>query len=258
MRDRFTLPAIVWSCLFLGGCFEAKYESRLKVANDHFNHQTLLDANLGPQWSSNGMSFRLPKTFEAILPPASPQGEEKEGSVPALDPRQPDFLGMELPGLVGAWKASVTSQGQPASAYAYLLTNQSLLAMPAGPDRPNPAEFQNTTIEELSRAVKLTLKPEDWMMENFPKQAGFVPQIAYQSAMQESPREVAGKKMRYYLYKRDEGDVQLIVLFIIPSQTTDPIADKIPLSLETLVFQGSGGGGGGGGTSAPAGKGGGI
>jgi len=252
VRHYTRLTAILCGCFCLVGCFEAKYEARLQHANSHFKHQEVLDANLAPPWLGNGLSFRVPKQFALIPPAETPSSDDKaKPAAPPLDPRQPDFLGMDLPGLVGAWKAPAPVEGQNSYAYLYLLTNQSLLAM-TEQDRPNPSEFINKTMEDLTRASKLTLAPESWITEKFPKQAGFIPQVTYQSAVQESPREVAGQRMRYSIYQRIEGDLQIILLFVIPTRTTEPIADKIPLSLETLVVQGAGGGGAAASSSAPA------
>ncbi|MCA9098957.1 MAG: hypothetical protein KDA36_11245, partial [Planctomycetaceae bacterium] len=231
MRFRFGRLFIACGCLLLSGCFEAVYEQRLKTANEHFKHQEILDSNLGPVWFGTGLAFRVPKEFELIPPPEAPaaEGDGAAEATPQIDRRQPDFIGMELPGLVGAWKANVTVSGQSASAYAYIMTNQALMAMPPGPDRPNPAEFTNKTIEDLSRAAKISLKPEDWINESFPKQSGFITPVNYQSAVQESTREVAGKKMRYLIYRSQQGDLQAIVMFVIPSNTSDPIIDKLPI-----------------------------
>jgi len=259
VRIRFGRLFIACGCLLLSGCFEAVYEQRLKTANEHFKHQEVLDANLGPVWFGTGIAFRVPKEFEFIPPPAPPaaDGEGKAAEeTPQIDRRQPDFIGMELPGLVGAWKANVTVSGQPASAYAYIMTNQALMAMPPSPDRPSPAEFTNKTLEDLARAAKLSLKPETWMTESFPKQSGFITPVNYQSADEESTREVAGKKMRYKIYRSQQGDLQAIVMFVIPSNTSDPIIDKLPISLETLMMQGGVSAAPAGGTPAGGGAGG--
>lgn len=240
------------SLLFLSGCFEDVYEQRLSTANKYFEHQEVLDANLGPAWFGNGIQFRLPVEFELIQPPQPPaEGEAKEAvAASQIDRRQPDFIPMELPGLVGSWKATVSVDGQSTSAYAFLMTNQEMLAIPPGPDRPNPSEFTNNTLDDLARAAKLTLSTESWSNVSFPANGGFVTPVSYQSADVDSSREVAGKKMRYKIYRHQSGDVQVIILFVIPSSASGPIIDKIPYSLESLLVQG--GSGGGGSSPAPA------
>lgn len=252
VRQQVGRLIIASSVLFLAGCFEAVYEERLKTANKYFEHQEVLDANLGLTWYGNGIQIRLPVEFELIPAPQPPaEGEENDQAASSsIDRRQPDFIPMELPGLVSAWKGTVSVDGQSASAYAYLMTNQELLAIPPGPDRPNPSEFTNKTLEDLARAAKLTLKTESWRNESFPPNAGFVTPVSYKSADVDSSREVAGKKMRYKIYQHQAGDIQIIMMFVIPASASGPIIDKIPYALETLLVQA--GGGGGSSTAAPA------
>jgi hypothetical protein len=249
VRERFGIAFIACWSLVLGGCFENDYQRRLDTANDYFRHQEFLDGNLGPTWYGTGLSFRLPKLFEFLAPPepvAVGEGAVGEGAVkeagepekrPAgqIDRRQPDYLELELAGLSGAWRASTTVDGKAASAYAYLMTNQ---VLPAG---SNPAEFTNKLIEDLVSAAKLTVNPESWENVSFPKQSSFVTPVAYQTTDQESAREVGGNRMRYKIYRHQAGDLQIVILFVIPVKSADPLLDMLPYSLETLTVQASSG-----------------
>lgn len=225
----FGIPCFAMLVLLLGGCFEAEYERRLKTANGYFSHQELLDARLANVWFGNGVTFRVPKAYQVIPPPELPaaeEGGEQSDAKPAVDPRQPDFLEMDLPGLTGAWKATVTSDNREATAYTYLLVN--------------PTEITGKMLEDFFKEVKVTLEPEDWRNESFPLQSDFVVPVQYQSLDKESEREVAGIKMRYKIYRHQAGGSEALVMFVLPSRMTDTMLDDIPFSLETLRVEGGG------------------
>ena len=87
--------------LLVFGCGSSTYEDRLKETNALFEYHLGLDRVLQPgKWSSpNTISMRIPQGFTEIPAPPPPKPNEP---VPE-DSRQPFYLGLTLPGLVGAW-----------------------------------------------------------------------------------------------------------------------------------------------------------
>ena len=87
----------------------------------------------------------------------------------------------------------------------------------------------------------MTVNTESWENVSFPKQSSFVTPVAYQTTDQESAREVGGNRMRYKIYRHQAGDLQIVILFVIPVKSADPLLDMLPYSLETLTVQASSG-----------------
>jgi len=118
-------------CVFvvMCGCGAETYRARLKETAAYFRYQQSLNEELGPKWSERGVSFQPPKQFQMIPPPAPPETDEGEPAAldAAEDPRQPHYLGIELPGLLGAWEATVQADvggtEAPRKAYLYVLGN---------------------------------------------------------------------------------------------------------------------------------------
>lgn len=116
---------------FLCGCGGQRYQRRLQETIDYFEYKDRINSELGKEWSEQGITLRPPRQFELIPPPAASESDEGDGATVPMnafeDPRQPHYLGVELPGLVAAWEAEVeTASGDdesPGLAYLYVLSN---------------------------------------------------------------------------------------------------------------------------------------
>ena|SRR5579863_3923277 len=270
-RSRRQRRATVWACalasLLLAGCGAAAYETRLGNTSKLFKHMDELNSNLQQStWSDpeTGISLRAPLQFAVVPPPVKTEPdpaaakekpkdaaqeeameeEEEEEEVP--DDRQPDYINLGLPGLRGAFKATVKmiSTGAAAAAdgeaFVYVLSNHDLA------EKPDEAkEFKNEFIKELTETLHVTLDPDkDSRDEKFPAGDpavnGFVKPVKYINFTVTSPEEIAGYVRIFSAYLYEQADIQVIVLFVLPADTdtSENLTKRIPLSLETLAVYG--------------------
>src|SRR5690606_26894491 len=121
---------LIFAALLAAGCGAETYRSRLNDTAQYFTYQQKLREELGAARSELGVTYQPPKQFRWIDPPPPPEVDEN-GEPVSVDgaeaPRQPHYLGLELPGLLGAWEATVDAevggQDEPRKAYLYLLGN---------------------------------------------------------------------------------------------------------------------------------------
>src|SRR5690606_11440652 len=120
MSEASSLPSIRPVCagivlilgILLSGCGTKTYEDRLKLTETYYDYIERLNRNLGPQFNDSGIQFRVPVQFQQIPAPVRKSKAATEGADEAaedeedqIDPRQPEHLGFQLPGLIAAWKA---------------------------------------------------------------------------------------------------------------------------------------------------------
>ncbi|WP_145364114.1 hypothetical protein [Stratiformator vulcanicus] len=99
MRITSVVTGLVCATL-LTGCGSGTYESRMQQATiPYFKYRNEVDANLSAEWARDTLRFRVPKQFQEVLG-GKPKDDER-------DPRQPEFLDADLPGLVAAWTAQI-------------------------------------------------------------------------------------------------------------------------------------------------------
>ncbi|RPI89680.1 MAG: hypothetical protein EHM42_02610 [Planctomycetaceae bacterium] len=165
-----------------------------------------------------------------------------------FDPRQPTYLNTPLPGLRGAFKASVGVIGQgnrvvPASGYLYVFSNHYL----AG-NQDAAARFHNDLTLTLAGALGVLVQPSDSRELHLPKRPdAFVKPTTY-TEIEIEPAEQGdelarefGIATRFSLYLISSGEVQMAVLFVLPRDLDN--AERFPLrkllSLETLRIDSS-------------------
>ena len=88
-----------------GGCTDV-YNDRVERTADWYRWENRLDETLGRrEVFAGGVSLRLPKGFEELLPP-----EAAEGEIVAIgdDPAQPPFMAELIPGAAGVFERSIT------------------------------------------------------------------------------------------------------------------------------------------------------
>jgi hypothetical protein len=238
----------------LTGCYEARYEQRLKTTEQLYHHFELLDRNLSAAWESpTGLKFRteagrggVPKQFTEIPGPPPPEVDEQGKPIipkkPPPDPRQPDYLKIELPGMQGAWEANLKISGEqeapPMLGFIYVLSNIGQFVVPEETtNRPDPAKFQEKFVQDLSRNLGVKVKEEDWVDEVYPLGFELVPKVKYQVLKLNPEKPIADAKMTFSLYlNTTPDDVQTFVMFVLPEGVSpdEHLPERISLCLETL------------------------
>ncbi len=242
LRSR-TLLSTAW-VLLVFGCGSEQYEARLAETNAFFEDRQRLDrvlqnGNWGyPQFS---LSMRIPKGFElqAGPPPA------KEGELVPEDTRQPNYLGLRLPGLLGAWHAKFNCDGVSHPAFLYVCSNhQGYLDLAVNPNGPDPALF----LAELEAALASTLQVnlpanEGTQVGNNVRYAETRPQDSKYAAPKKFtgitfvPNGVLpqmGVEIKAQMYEHYNGPIQIAVLAIYPAAICGRPEDQLLTALETL------------------------
>jgi hypothetical protein len=268
------ITAFALAPLALAGCGSDLYEERLANTQILMAHELLIRENLPGEWSDaeNGLSLRIPPKFQMLPSPvrpepaAKPAGEEEEKAaeeeVEVIDERQPKYVNVELPGLRGAFQASVKVIGGnnaefEGDAWIYVMSNQDLAHKP-----DEAKDFTATFVKSLAAALEMSAPPP----ENFesiripPRVGNFVKPLKYTSVMLSPREDIGGFARQFSVYSYENGEVQAVILFVLPQNVdgSEKLTDRIPLCLETLNVNSSqllqktpGSGGGGGAASGP-------
>ncbi len=152
------------------GCGSQAYQQRLEETVTYFEYRDRVNRELGRAWSEKGISLQPPRQFRLVPAPAVPafaDGDEEAAFIDSSeDPRQPHYLGVELPGLVAAWEARVDvetgdSQGLQ-TAYLYVLSNYDRYLQQQSDDGApaDPLLLITDAENQVSRAVGVFLQEE--------------------------------------------------------------------------------------------------
>ena len=268
----------------LCGCGAQTYEDRIETTKQYYDYIDRLNQNLGPQHSDSGVTVRLPKQF-ALVPapvrrPPRPQatpnvaaGENATGTVAAaepeeiIDPRQPDYLDVELPGLIAAWNANLSTVGSAAGANQpemhpgsiYLLSNYNLWRTFKTPNETiDPTKFHDEVMRTLTGALGVhidervhgsaTDRVNKWFSETVPatKDQQFAPrkEIRTITLIPEAREEEEGEESEadqdfpreYQVYLFSNGDLKIVLIYALPKNvsTAEDLQDRILFSLQTL------------------------
>jgi hypothetical protein len=260
VRCRLLLVLMV---LPVSGCGADTYRSRLNNTAQYFAYQQKLRDELGPARSEFGVTFQPPRQFRWIDPPPPPEVDEEGNPVSvdgAEDPRQPHYLGLQLPGLLGAWEASVDAevggQDAPRKAYLYLLGNHErhLQTGNSSRFREEPKTYLVDLENQLAGTIGVVL-PEGRSGTGAQKNQRYqevAPRIEPNSkfsprkeftAVTLSPQIDVGDgdfknlpfEMQFYGW--DGKHIQVALLMVYPQSISprERLQERLLLSLETLV-----------------------
>ena len=260
-------------CALLAGCGAKLYEQRLGKTAIMFRHLDLLNDNLASAWGDpGGIELRVPLAFSMIPapPPEDPEAEggekeagadkEKGGGKPggkgggkseAMDERQPSFMNVELPGLRAAFRTEVAGSGdekaEPQKAFLYVLSNLSLAPDPKKdgetPRRFRGEKFHEDVVKLLSEALNAKIQPdpdpEKWISQEFP--AGnepYVDRVKYTPLIIEPEQTFGDGKKVFSLYLFQQGEIQVLLMFVLPDSVDMNLKRQVDLCLETLRVRG--------------------
>lgn len=244
---RFRTLMTCFALLLVFGCGSEQYESRLKETNAFFEYRQSLDRVLqSGNWSGPlyGPTMCIPKGFNFRPGPPPPKADEPV----AEDTRQPTFLGLHLPGLVGAWQGDFPSDGGDRPVFLYVCSNhQTHLNALENPEGPDPALFLSDLENLLSSTMQVSLPPGEVTQvgdniryaETCPRDGKYAIQRKF-TGITFVPADVlpqfreSGVQIKAQMYGHYNGPIQVAVLAIYPAGIRDRIEDKLLKSLETF------------------------
>jgi hypothetical protein len=184
--------------VLVAGCGRAKYEKRLLQTVELAKYREKLNKNLNINWIQKGVQIRVPKQFSEIRPRVKEvekkQVGEGEDAIEAevVDPRQPDFMSVPLPGLIGAWKAEVNlvvgpdEPSRKAPAYLYVLSNYEIWEQPGKGKEALKFNKSTAPIAVVDGLRAKLPEPAEWVSETHPRGEGFVEKKRLTAAMVKS------------------------------------------------------------------------
>lgn len=229
--------------LSIFGCGSDVYESRLKETNAFFEYRQSLDRVLqSGNWTSpTSIQMRIPKGFN-LLPGPPPT---KEGEPIPDDARQPLYLGLQLPGLVGAWHGEFPSDDGNRPVFLYVCSNhqryQDLVKNPEGPD---PALFLRELEDALSSTMQVAIPLETFSQvgnnvryeETCPRDGKYAMPKKFAGITFVPPailRQV-GVEIKAQMYGHHNENIQVAVLAIYPASIRERLELKLLTALETF------------------------
>jgi len=246
MAMQTLLHLTILSCLaaVVAGCGSQTYEERLAESQKYFEYRQTVDSILEKQWwqaGEFGLQFRPPKGFVEIPGPMTDEDP---------DTRQPNFLTRPLPGLIGAWEATVPvdmegSDIHEQRAWIFICTNhQDMLAKYDDP-LIEPEKFTERLIENIAFNLRYEAPTEadpwPFVEERTPAGTPYVPRKNYVSTNPPLDERIniqgSGEvNMSFMLNQLDAEPIQMTLIAAYPSaiDTSYRIENRIRTAMETL------------------------
>ncbi|QDT27080.1 hypothetical protein Enr10x_23940 [Gimesia panareensis] len=257
-----SLPVLfcLTSAVLCSGCGSETYEKRLNETAQYFAYLDVRNQALSGAWSSPTIHFRPPLDFQEIradLPAAAPKEENADTDTEAapaqpdqsIDPRQPDYIDLKLPGLEGAWRTEVPvdleNETVDRPAYLYVLSNYSLLK---AKEKEAAANFFSDVNNQLSTTFGQFLNTEDFVTERFPHGKGYINPKSFTYGVLTPEMPIDGVPYEVQIYLSEANDNQAVILVVLPKEMAhkSKLQKQIEYSLETFELQSPQGGGDGG------------
>ncbi|MCA9014285.1 MAG: hypothetical protein KDA77_03030 [Planctomycetaceae bacterium] len=230
--------------LLLNGCGAETYEQRLKETTQYFTYVDIRNQALSDKWSSPSINMRIPVEFKQInAPPAAPvvPSEDSESAapepVPTVDPRQPDYVALVLPGLEGAWRADVPvdleNETVDRPAYLYVLSNYGLLKKKKMDEALN---FFADVNNQIATTFNQPIKNEEFKAERFPRTTGYSEPKPFNLGIFEPEMPIDGVQYQFQIYQTESGNNQAVILLVAPKNIAgnSKIKEHLDFSLETV------------------------
>jgi len=245
MMQTLRILVVCGCCTFcLLGCGQQVYQDRLKQTSAYYAYVNRLNANVSPAWKGSPVEeIRLPLQFREIRkPPATKDPQTGELVEAEIDPRQPDYIALKLPGIVATWEAPfrVLAEGSPAvrKGYLYVTTNAFMYAN-ADESRDAPDFIKNLLV---LIAEKLAVKPldpaTDMQRESYPRAAPFyTAQKAYDVfRFPTDALVIDGVPHTVELFVQHAGAIDVALIAVLPMglESSENMAERIPMMLSTM------------------------
>lgn len=236
------------ACCPLLGCGQQVYEQRLAESARYLAYVDKVDASVGPAWKNSLKApgpieqLRVPLQFKEVKPPVPTKNPETGELVePEIDPRQPDYVAVKLPGLVATWEAPtkvmVDGALQPRKTYLYVLTNAYMFTN-AEESRRAP-DFVRDLLTLL--AEKLSLSPldpaKDAQREQYPRaQPFYTPQKNYDVYRMADAFVKDGAPYTLELFVHHSGPIDVVLVLAVPVavDSSERLSERLPYMLESL------------------------
>ncbi|MGD9856212.1 MAG: hypothetical protein AB7U20_14810 [Planctomycetaceae bacterium] len=235
------------------GCGGELYERRLGETVSYFEYKDQISRELGRVWNDRGVSLQPPRQFSLIPPPAVAEAPEGQAAFidPSQDPRQPHYLGIELPGLIGAWDADVSvDAGGNQKAYLYVLSNYDRhLQLQSGEGADGDPQSLIADVESsISRAIGVYLpdgtggsgqKKNQRYQETIPRglpHSKYQPQQQF-TAITFSPEvQPTDVPVEMQIYEWEGQKMQAAVLMVYPAAVSprEDLHNRLLLAMETF------------------------
>ena len=242
--------AILIAVVIVSGCGLAEYEERLRATSEFNEYIQTIEANLvAPIWENGGIKMRLPLPFdEQMAPPPIVENEDGE-KVYGPDSRHPQILGIMLPGIVDAWRATLPGDGGgEVDSRIYVLSNQYRFRKVDGAYVEDPTQFFYDVEAALALAFNVII-PEgeaNAPADNIRYRVTFPPQKSlarrfstpkdYSAIRFVSSEPIAEQKLQAQLYEYSDVDLQVAVLVVGPQAFTPRFQQRLDLALQTLTI----------------------
>ena len=233
ITTRICVSLIPWIC----GCGYAEYEARLAQTRTYYAYLDRIEQSLGPKWAvaGNVMDLRVPQPFIPIPPPAAVENEDEK---PPADPRQPDYINLNFPGLFGAWEsvfkvAKGNGVTEDLKGYIYVLSNYWELA---GEHANDAGEFVNRLNLYLADTLQISLPEKPAAPETYPKTSpAYQTQFTY-DVTSFKDKDINGTNYPFDVYSRKSGSVIGVVIVVLPQgiEMQQKINERIPMMLATF------------------------
>ncbi|MDZ4687519.1 MAG: hypothetical protein SH850_20810 [Planctomycetaceae bacterium] len=227
-------------CALAWGCGQQTYEQRLAESQKYFAYILKLDSNLAPAWKSLPVEeLRVPLQFREIKKPAQVKDADGKLVDPEIDPRQPDYLALKIPGLWGTWEApfTVVVDGQPANrkGYLYCVSNAAMLL------KSDEAARAPDFIKDLLVLIaeKLSVPQLDFATagerQTHPRSQGYSMQNNFDVFLfQGDSLRIDGVPYTFEIFAHYQGPVQAALVLVRPVgiDSTARLDERVTLMLE--------------------------
>lgn len=245
--------ALVLLTCFASGCGAKKYEERLAATSEYFEYKDRINTELTPAWSGRGISLQVPGQFALVPPPSQPDTEEGEANASLVeDHRQPHYLGIELPGLVSAWKANVQADAegddeQGRTAYLYLFSNYDW-HLQSG-EGNNPSTYLSELERQVTSSIGVFLPEGDGgtgaqknvrYRETIPSglpDSKFGPPQDFTAVTLSPEIPVSDVPLEMQMYEWAGSQIQVALLMVYPASVSpqEDLQERLRLTMQTLA-----------------------
>ncbi len=241
-HTQFRLTAFAGLVCLLGVGCESRYSERLERSADYFEFLDKMNQRLSDQqWSDYGFTLQVPKKFKLQSPPQAPLDAQGNPLPIQRDSRQPEFVPGGIPGLVGAWEATVkTDKNFGALAYIYVISNYEMW------EQKIPAEKAVAFHADSSNQILTSLgiqppTPGQWTDEEIPIGPSYVSKKQFRKITLPIPKPINEFNYDISIYQVTRADMQGSVITFIPQEiaASEDMAEKIKTSLMTFTMSGA-------------------